>query len=183
MPLRAAALHLDLLTIHPFSDGNGRSSRLIAAYELLRGGFRSSLFTAVEQHFAREPAKYVAWLDDYRFGRISRKRCLWLLVSTMRDASAMAASFRARAASMREQCVWLGLSASDSLQAMTNFDAQRPCRASRHLSQVTRPWPLIQAGLSAADVEDLRAQLERLAAEESADAQLIVTSRVTCERT
>jgi Fic family protein len=36
---RAARLHSDFVRIHPFTDGNGRTSRLLMNLELLRAGF------------------------------------------------------------------------------------------------------------------------------------------------
>lgn len=36
---RAARLHADLVVIHPFRDGNGRTSRLVMNLELMRSGF------------------------------------------------------------------------------------------------------------------------------------------------
>ena len=36
---RAARLHVDLVKIHPFSDGNGRAARLLMNLELMKGGF------------------------------------------------------------------------------------------------------------------------------------------------
>jgi len=56
--VRASQLHLDLLIIHPFSDGNGRATRLFASSLLLRAGYRSTLVTAVEQHNADDPSEY-----------------------------------------------------------------------------------------------------------------------------
>ena len=35
----AARLHVDFVSIHPFSDGNGRTSRLLMNFELMRRGF------------------------------------------------------------------------------------------------------------------------------------------------
>jgi Fic family protein len=57
-PLASARLHLELALIHPFSDGNGRTARLAAAYVLMRAGYRSTLFTAVEQHTCYDPSSY-----------------------------------------------------------------------------------------------------------------------------
>lgn len=62
--LAAARLHLELLLIHPFSDGNGRAVRLVCSLVLARAGYRSTLFTAVEQHFAENPKTYTrAFID------------------------------------------------------------------------------------------------------------------------
>ncbi|MFM8443940.1 MAG: Fic family protein [Methylococcus sp.] len=36
---RAARLHVDFIGIHPFVDGNGRTSRLLMNFELMRSGF------------------------------------------------------------------------------------------------------------------------------------------------
>ena len=36
---RAARVHADLAIIHPFRDGNGRTSRLVMNLELMRAGF------------------------------------------------------------------------------------------------------------------------------------------------
>ena len=36
---RAARVHADLIKIHPFADGNGRTSRLLMNLELLKSGF------------------------------------------------------------------------------------------------------------------------------------------------
>jgi CheY-like chemotaxis protein len=46
----AARLHLRLVRVHPFRDGNGRTARLASTLLLVRGGVRSTLLMAVEQH-------------------------------------------------------------------------------------------------------------------------------------
>lgn len=38
-PQNAIEAHLRLVTIHPFSDGNGRTARLVMNLELMRGGY------------------------------------------------------------------------------------------------------------------------------------------------
>jgi hypothetical protein len=84
-PVRSAALHLDLMLLHPFGDGNGRVARLVAAFVLMRQGFRSTLFTAVDQHIASAPAEYGRSLRRVTTGQ--RSRCEWIraAVETMVD--------------------------------------------------------------------------------------------------
>lgn len=47
---RAAKLHVDFVGIHPFVDGNGRTSRLLMNFELLRSGYLPVIIS-VEQRF------------------------------------------------------------------------------------------------------------------------------------
>jgi Fic family protein len=39
--IRSALLHLNIIAIHPFNDGNGRTARILAAMELVQDGIRS----------------------------------------------------------------------------------------------------------------------------------------------
>jgi Fic family protein len=38
-PIRAALAHLELVAIHPFNDGNGRTARMLSRVLLVRGGY------------------------------------------------------------------------------------------------------------------------------------------------
>src|SRR6185312_15228143 len=40
---KVPGLHFDLLTVHPFEDGNGRTARLLQNLHLIREGFASTL--------------------------------------------------------------------------------------------------------------------------------------------
>lgn len=95
----AARLHAGLLVVHPFRDGNGRSTRLLATYVLLRAGLRSSLLTAVEQHFETAPRQYLAALDLYYSA--GPDRAVAALLHGMLSRSAVAAWFRARVVRLR----------------------------------------------------------------------------------
>lgn len=48
---RAARLHGELVKIHPFTDGNGRTSRLLMNLELMKAGFPAALIR-IEQRLA-----------------------------------------------------------------------------------------------------------------------------------
>lgn len=56
---RAALLHAYFVGIHPFSDGNGRTSRLIMNFELMKAGYT---FAIVEKD---DRLKYYDALDKY----------------------------------------------------------------------------------------------------------------------
>jgi Fic family protein len=78
--LAAARLHLELLLIHPFSDGNGRAARLLSSLLLIRAGYRSTLFTAVEQHFSENPSGY-SFAFEQLSGSGGRDQWSWLVAA------------------------------------------------------------------------------------------------------
>ena len=62
--LGAAELHYNLVAIHPFIDGNGRTARLMMNHHLLRHGFPFALIEVNER------GKYLAALDEANHGRL-----------------------------------------------------------------------------------------------------------------
>lgn len=64
--LSSAILHYQFEWIHPFADGNGRTGRALALWELYRRGFdRHHIFSVDEYYWEARPAYYKA-LDDVR---------------------------------------------------------------------------------------------------------------------
>ena len=51
-------IHLAIAAIHPFSDGNGRTSRVLASLAMYRGGFRLPEFTSLEEWWGRRRDDY-----------------------------------------------------------------------------------------------------------------------------
>lgn len=60
--VRSALLHLNLIAIHPFNDGNDRTARILAAMELVRDGVRSPELISIEAYLRRNRDEYVAAL-------------------------------------------------------------------------------------------------------------------------
>ena len=56
---RAAKIHAEFVGIHPFSDGNGRTSRLLMNLELMKAGYLPCILT-VENRL-----DYYQALDDW----------------------------------------------------------------------------------------------------------------------
>ena len=73
--IAATRLQLNLVTIHPFSDGNGRTARLAASMLLAHAGFRSSLLVSIEESVSSAPGRYLAALDAYRLEQICADAC------------------------------------------------------------------------------------------------------------
>ncbi|MFO0849810.1 MAG: Fic family protein [Gemmataceae bacterium] len=61
--VQAAELHYNLVAVHPFADGNGRTARLLMNYHLLRHGFPHAVIQ-VERR-----AEYLAALEEANAGR------------------------------------------------------------------------------------------------------------------
>jgi Fic family protein len=57
-PLVAAIVHCRLAGIHPFSDGNGRTARILASLAMYRGGYRSPEFTSLEEWWGGHVGDY-----------------------------------------------------------------------------------------------------------------------------
>lgn len=56
----AAWTHAALAAIHPFRDGNGRASRVVASLAMYRGGFKLPEFTSLEEWWGRHLSDYYA---------------------------------------------------------------------------------------------------------------------------
>lgn len=56
--VRAAMAHLNLVTIHPFRDGNGRMARGLQTLVLARGGILAPPFSSIEEYLGRNTRSY-----------------------------------------------------------------------------------------------------------------------------
>ncbi len=62
--VRAALAHLNLVMIHPFSDGNGRMARALQTLVLAREGLLDPTFSSVEEYLGRNTEAYYAVLAE-----------------------------------------------------------------------------------------------------------------------
>jgi Fic family protein len=61
--LRASMAHLNLVMIHPFSDGNGRMARCLQSLVLARERILSPAFSSVEEYLGRNTPDYYEVLE------------------------------------------------------------------------------------------------------------------------
>lgn len=66
----AALVHAQFETIHPFTDGNGRTGRVVIQSVLRERGLITSTTVPVSAGLLRDPDKYFAALTAYRHGEI-----------------------------------------------------------------------------------------------------------------
>ncbi len=64
--LSSSILHYRFEAIHPFADGNGRTGRAIALWELYRRGFDTHHIFSVDEYFWENRPKYYAALQAVR---------------------------------------------------------------------------------------------------------------------
>jgi Fic family protein len=62
--VRAAMAHLNLVMIHPFSDGNGRTARCIQTALLAKEGIVAPEFSSIEEYVGRNHSAYYAVLAE-----------------------------------------------------------------------------------------------------------------------
>lgn len=56
--IKGAMAHLNLVMIHPFSDGNGRMARCLQTLVLAREGILESAFSSIEEYLGRNTSDY-----------------------------------------------------------------------------------------------------------------------------
>jgi Fic family protein len=83
VPVIAALVHYQFVTIHPYYDGNGRTARLLATFILHRGGYGLNGFFSLEEHHARDLTGYYHSLavhpqHNYYDGRAEADLTSWL---------------------------------------------------------------------------------------------------------
>ena len=64
--LSSAIVHYRFEAIHPFADGNGRTGRLLALWELYRRGFDTHHIFSVDEFYWENRPRYYAALDAVR---------------------------------------------------------------------------------------------------------------------
>jgi Fic family protein len=60
--VRSALLHLNVIAIHPFNDGNGRTARILAAMALMEHGIPATELISIEAYIRRHRDEYVGML-------------------------------------------------------------------------------------------------------------------------
>lgn len=67
--VRGAMVHLNLVMIHPFRDGNGRMGRCLQSLMLASGGVLSPIFMSIEEYLGRNTQSYYDVLAQVGGGR------------------------------------------------------------------------------------------------------------------
>ena len=67
--VRAALAHLNLVMIHPYSDGNGRMARALQTLVLAREGIWDPTFSSIEEYLGLHTQDYYAVLGEVGQGR------------------------------------------------------------------------------------------------------------------
>jgi Fic family protein len=83
IPITAAVASYQLVTIHPFWDGNGRTARALATYILKRGNYDLKGFYSMEEFYDKDIQRYYDSLQmglhhNYYFGRNNADLTPWI---------------------------------------------------------------------------------------------------------
>jgi Fic family protein len=108
--LSSAILHYRFEAIHPFADGNGRTGRALALWELYRRGFDTHHIFSVDEYYWEDRPKYYAalqnvreagedltgWLEYCTAGLRTTLDRAWLRIQTLQVTSAQKLVLRPR---------------------------------------------------------------------------------------
>jgi Fic family protein len=72
--VKAAMAHLNVTSVHPFRDGNGRISRIVQSLVLARGGLGSPEFFSIEEYLGQHTGEYYAALREAQGGSFQSGR-------------------------------------------------------------------------------------------------------------
>ena len=72
--VHAALAHLNLVMIHPFSDGNGRMARCLQSLTLARSGILAPAFSSIEEYLGQNTDEYYSVLVEVGAGQWSPSR-------------------------------------------------------------------------------------------------------------
>ncbi len=71
VPVKAALIHAQFETIHPFLDGNGRTGRMLITFYLWKEGYLEKPVLFLSSYFKRNQKLYYEKLFGYHFGNVS----------------------------------------------------------------------------------------------------------------
>jgi Fic family protein len=72
--VEAAMAHLNLVSIHPFKDGNGRMARIVQSLVLVRKGQLGPEFTSIESYLGAHTSSYYQALEQVQGPRFDPSR-------------------------------------------------------------------------------------------------------------
>jgi Fic family protein len=72
--IRAAMAHLNVVSVHPFRDGNGRISRIVQSLVLAREGLLSWEFASIEEYLGDHTSEYYGALREVQAGSYQPER-------------------------------------------------------------------------------------------------------------
>lgn len=72
--VKAAMAHLNVTSVHPFRDGNGRISRIVQSLVLARGGLGAPEFFSIEEYLGEHTSDYYAALRETQGGSYQPER-------------------------------------------------------------------------------------------------------------
>ena len=123
VPIKAAIVHYQYATIHPYYDGNGRTARLLTTLVLHLRGYGLKGLYALEEYYARKLQDYYEALTigashNYHMGRADADITKWIVYFV----EGMAVSFQKVETQARTEAARGG---ADQTRALRKLDARQ----------------------------------------------------------
>ncbi len=99
--VQVAIAHGQFETIHPFSDGNGRTGRALLQALLRRSGLAPAFVPPISVVFAADKPRYIRGLTLFRDGEIDA--WLEIFATATAEAATLATDYQARVSNLQEE--------------------------------------------------------------------------------
>lgn len=137
--VQAAIAHAQFETIHPFTDGNGRTGRALVSAILSARGLTRNFTVPISSGLLGHTGEYFKALDAYREGRLEPIVEQFILASHEAMANAQKLFYELEAA--REEILAMGQRATKNLKAFADFCVTEPAFTASMVADLGIPIP------------------------------------------
>lgn len=137
--VQAAIAHAQFETIHPFTDGNGRTGRALISALLMARGVTEHVVLPISSGLLHDVADYIAALTAYRAGDI--EPMIWCFIQASNAAIENARILAEDISGLRDKILGTARRTTSALKAVADFCCTEPAFTVQMVEQNTSVAP------------------------------------------
>ena len=137
--VQAAIAHAQFETIHPFTDGNGRTGRALISALLMARGVTEHVVLPISSGLLHDVADYIAALTAYRAGDI--EPMIWCFIQASNAAVENARILAEDISGLRDKILGTARRTTSALKAVADFCCTEPAFTVQMVEQNTSVAP------------------------------------------